>query len=350
MYQKNTHKAFSLLEVLIATAILSIIGVTVATLLSDTNKSYKTSEIDQAVSLYTMNLRQALARGSDCTASLQPVGALGATTSIPTITNSVVPGLCGAVACTITAGTTSEPGQNRFRVNRMFLTGYTSPDAPGCDQARPTLQCKNVTLNIEFSKVNPGSSTGGNLLRTIPIVVRTSSPGNVVQYCYSILDKEINNSLYVQTTGDTMTGPLINTYASGGPAQPGINLTNSHMIANYYLENSDKNLKHDIHQITNSESILNQLNGVEFKWNMNDKKDWGFIAQDVEAVAPHLVSTDPATNLKSVKYSGVIPVLVEVAKKLEQENDLLEKKIQKINLKIQKIKMQKNIDNQEAGD
>lgn len=57
----------------------------------------------------------------------------------------------------------------------------------------------------------------------------------------------------------------------------------------------------------------------------NERTDhMGFIAQDVENIFPQLVKTDQENGLKSMSYSGLIPVLVEAMQELAKKSELLE--------------------------
>ncbi len=83
---------------------------------------------------------------------------------------------------------------------------------------------------------------------------------------------------------------------------------------------SDRTLKTNITNLNNT--ILNQittLQPVTYTW-INDntnQQQTGFIAQDVEAIFPSLVSTDPTTNLKSLNYIGLIPYAIEGIRELD---------------------------------
>jgi hypothetical protein len=90
---------------------------------------------------------------------------------------------------------------------------------------------------------------------------------------------------------------------------------------------SDKNLKYDIRKVENPISILNEINGVEFKWKSNNKLSIGVIAQEVEKVLPELVSI---SETKSVNYNGLIGVLIEAVKTQQSQIEELTKKIDKL--------------------
>lgn len=95
---------------------------------------------------------------------------------------------------------------------------------------------------------------------------------------------------------------------------------------------SDKQFKKDIKDLTNSLDYIQKINGKSYLWNKDSNKDMnfdeglhsGFIAQDLELVLPHLVTTDSKGN-KAVNYIELIPYLVEAIK--EQQVQIREQKV-----------------------
>jgi len=78
-------------------------------------------------------------------------------------------------------------------------------------------------------------------------------------------------------------------------------------------QTSDINLKKDIRPIAhNSLDVFNKLLPVEYslKDDMTYRKQFGFIAQDVEQYYPNLISKD-SSGYKSLNYTGVIPLVTE---------------------------------------
>jgi hypothetical protein len=110
-------------------------------------------------------------------------------------------------------------------------------------------------------------------------------------------------------------------------------------VANAWNTFSDRRLKKDIINLPSAtfDSVM-ALRPVSFKWNATDRADIGFIAQEVETVLPHIVSTGP-DGLKTVDYPriGVFAV-----KALQQLNDRLEVKMQaqEAKMQAQEVKMQ----------
>lgn len=105
-------------------------------------------------------------------------------------------------------------------------------------------------------------------------------------------------------------------------------IVTSRVVAKRFNHSSDRRLKEDIRRLTGQEvdNVLN-VQGVSFNWKDSGEEAYGFIAQDIEKIYPHLVSTDATTGIKSVDYSGLIPVLVEKMKQQNQEIQKLDKKL-----------------------
>ncbi len=89
------------------------------------------------------------------------------------------------------------------------------------------------------------------------------------------------------------------------------------------ITNSDERLKSDIRTIDNPRQLIAGLSGKLY--TKDDKENQiGFIAQQVEEVLPQLVHTaNDEMGTKSVNYQGVIALLVEAVKDLQQQVDEL---------------------------
>lgn len=87
---------------------------------------------------------------------------------------------------------------------------------------------------------------------------------------------------------------------------------------------SDINLKDNVRTFENALETTEQLNGVHFNWKKDDRKSIGVIAQEIEKILPELV-TEIDGN-KTVNYNGLIGVLIEAVKELNQKVSALEGK------------------------
>ncbi len=94
---------------------------------------------------------------------------------------------------------------------------------------------------------------------------------------------------------------------------------------------SDINLKNNIEQIKTDANILKNLNPVSFTFKDDDqnKKHFGFIAQELENLYPELVSNNEL-GFKTVNYIEMIPILLSQMKNMQQEIDKLKDEIKKI--------------------
>lgn len=103
-----------------------------------------------------------------------------------------------------------------------------------------------------------------------------------------------------------------------------------------FYQASDIRLKHNIKPLSKSINLIKKLNPVTFKWkkdifnkNMRNKKDVGFIAQEIEEILPLCVKNTDLNNntYKYLKHERIIPYLVNTIQELIERVENLEKKI-----------------------
>ena len=154
-----------------------------------------------------------------------------------------------------------------------------------------------------------------------------STPGRLDFYCesgnshYTRLQSQAhaNYSGNVTVTLPKVTGTAI----IGGSNSNDTNITTSGDItANDFNATSDVTLKQDVSVIDNALEMISQLEGVSWKWKKSLKPSLGVTAQNVEEVAPELVSNG---SHKSVNYNGLIGILIEAVKELKSEVDELKR-------------------------
>ena len=80
---------------------------------------------------------------------------------------------------------------------------------------------------------------------------------------------------------------------------------------------SDAQLKENIETITSALDKVDSIRGVTFDWKDTGKSSMGVIAQEVEPIAPEVVSE--IDGYKAVNYDGLIGLLIESIKELKQE-------------------------------
>jgi len=100
---------------------------------------------------------------------------------------------------------------------------------------------------------------------------------------------------------------------------------------------SDSRFKKDVAPLEGALPGTLMLRGVTFDWRreefpergFHERRDLGFIAQEVEAVYPELVVTGP-DGYKSVDYAKVTPILVEAIKSQQRKIDELERRLERL--------------------
>lgn len=91
---------------------------------------------------------------------------------------------------------------------------------------------------------------------------------------------------------------------------------------------SDQRFKKNIEPLADAMSIVEKLRGVSFDWNrgdfpdrrFNERRQVGFIAQEVEKVVPEIVSKG-SDGYYSVDYGRLTPVIVEALHELNTTNN-----------------------------
>jgi flagellar capping protein FliD len=119
--------------------------------------------------------------------------------------------------------------------------------------------------------------------------------------------------------------------------------------SSYWYTYSDISLKKDIFKIDEYiNDKIDMLEPVFYTLKSNDKKDVGFIAQEVQKVFPLLVSK-AMDGLLTIDYSKLTPYLVkgaqennnkikELEKKLDEEKDKREKMEEFFKEEIEKLR------------
>jgi len=85
---------------------------------------------------------------------------------------------------------------------------------------------------------------------------------------------------------------------------------------------SDRRLKKDIVDIEDTEiEDMDKLHPVTYSWkdDKDDNKHYGFIAQDVQKIYPHLTKTKIMGEYLTINYNELIPVMVKQIQNLKKE-------------------------------
>lgn len=137
----------------------------------------------------------------------------------------------------------------------------------------------------------------------------------------------INNKYNTHIIGDFVEGALHNAFYVG--CLNGLHV-NGDVVAFYA---SDERLKDNVSIIIDPLEKVLRLDAVEFDWNNKQEvykgHDIGLIAQQVEEVAPELVTTR-SNGYKAVKYEKLTALLVGAIKEQQKQIDFLEKRVESL--------------------
>lgn len=101
------------------------------------------------------------------------------------------------------------------------------------------------------------------------------------------------------------------------------------LSASTIVETSDVALKENIKSLQDALAVVLGLRGIEFNYiEKPEQREIGFVAQEVQAVAPDLVRNE--NGVLKVQYSRATALLVEAIKKQQEQIDTLSKRIKNL--------------------
>ena len=90
--------------------------------------------------------------------------------------------------------------------------------------------------------------------------------------------------------------------------------------ANSFVTYSSITLKHNVCKIEKPIDMLSNIEGVTFNWNSNNRKDIGFIAEEVGKHMPEIVEwKNNKIDAHGMDYTKLVPILVEAVKSQQEE-------------------------------
>ena len=107
-----------------------------------------------------------------------------------------------------------------------------------------------------------------------------------------------------------------------------ITLDSDHDVkARSFITYSDATLKTNVETVTNAMDMIQGLRGVSYDLKEGGKREFGFIAQEVNTVVPEVVSTK--NNMMGIDYTRITSLLVEAVKTQQAEIEALKNKLDK---------------------
>jgi hypothetical protein len=109
---------------------------------------------------------------------------------------------------------------------------------------------------------------------------------------------------------------------------------NGEVRANNVAVSSDLRLKENITPLMTND--LRLMTGFQYNLKSDGSFHYGVIAQEVEEIFPHMVSTDEQ-GMKSVAYNEFIPLLIEKVKEQDEEIQIQQTKISQLENRLQQL-------------
>ena len=171
-----------------------------------------------------------------------------------------------------------------------------------------------------------------------------SSGTSVVPTTFQIIDRTLGVSRF-GITNDGNVG--IGTSPAAGYT---LTINGSGLASGGMWQNSDQKLKQNVVELSSAMAIIKQLKPKTYYFkttqypqlNLPTKKQYGFIAQEMEKVLPDLVNTSAQAvrmdtkgkaqmeDIKAVNYPELIPVLTQAIKEQQNEIDELKQMVEKL--------------------
>ncbi len=262
-------------------------------------------------------------------------------------------------------------------LNVEILTGASGSQAVRCQATKSNVPLANGVFNIEIdynTTCDGNSKKLSDVLKeafdpsspvalwirvtttnTTPNVAYGPNPINASPVSIAALNiarQGVENTSIKGVTSNCSAGEVLKADGSGGfscsnsyLALTGGDLTGDltttgDITATAFYYTSDKRKKKNIKQLDGKRSLENikKMNGYHFNWKHNNKKDIGFIAQEVQQVYPQLVSKVGKNEKQhlAVKYGNIISIAIEAIKEQQRQIEKLEQKVRKLEKKLDK--------------
>ncbi|MBL7716422.1 MAG: tail fiber domain-containing protein [Bdellovibrionales bacterium] len=258
-------------------------------------------------------------------------------------TNLVASGLTDDGTNLTIARNTSVSGTNTFTVGTGAATFGGTLNANGSIASTAQLNINSTNGTPQVNLQAGGTTrvqahgTGASVTGTLAVSGASTFTGAVNANGSIASTAQLN----INSTNGT---PQVNLQAGGttrvqahgtGASVTGDLTVSNNTTALAYFHSSDARLKENVVTYENALDTVAALRGVRFDWKKSGISEIGFIAQEVEAVDPVLVTTgNDAMKTKAVKYANITAILVEAVKELKDQNAELRKKVSDLEARL----------------
>jgi hypothetical protein len=212
-----------------------------------------------------------------------------------------------------------------------------------------TLQANSTgNLNIAMGLYALGNNTTGSNNVAIGYGAMDnhySGDRNTAIGNYTQISNNVENSIAIGNNASVVSS---NTIQLGNGLISDV-YTSGIIYANGFQSTSDKRLKTNIEPIQNSIETIMKLNPVHYDKKNSleskdfDKKENGFIAQEIQKVLPFIVKEGTNQDkLLSVDYISIIPVLTKGIQEQQKQIEEQQKQIDKLKALVEQMLTKKN--------
>lgn len=343
---KLNQSGFSLLEIMVAAALLGGLALTGAKLMENQTKSMKTVEVKAEYNAVLADIRSILAIEDSCLATFPGANA----------TNAVIGDIKQKPAFVATPVSRYVANSNwqlatAYGNGNVRILSYQLGEA-NLGAVNPTTNTKVGTTNLIINMRSGLNRTVGAeiMVKRIPINVETTAADIIIK-CSSSGSTGLDNRYLIKSEGGDVWGPInmrneaplvgsaswINMYTGTGIA-----MANGTAIvmqeASYIDFTSDRRLKTDIKPLQSVAASLRMLRPVSYKWKSSGTHAYGVIAQELQTVFPELVRRNGPDNTFTVDYIQLTPILIKGVQELDEENQKLKKSISDLEKEVQLMK------------
>lgn len=330
----NRQSGFSLLEIMVAAALLGGLALAGAKLMESQSKSQKTVESRSEINAVLSDIRTILSQEQSCGVTFGGKNvdlAEGTVTAISQQEFYTPPSPATPIVTRYDSNTNAQlakiygNGNVRILGYRLTTAPDTSNSSIGVWSALPSGNRSGATnLIIRFYIGQDRTQGVEELSRKIALNVEIN-PSNQIVKCSAVGGMGADAGRYIHRQNPdpayrTMNGDLI--MADGFEI----------------LFLSDSSLKYDIKSKKDLMHKLKKLRPVTYKWKSNHEEVNGLIAQEVQEIFPELVQENTSTGKLTVSYVQLTPLLLKGIQELDQENQRLKENQQKMDRDIRMLK------------